>query len=211
VAPERNLEVLSIIKRSSALGLLAHSEPEERWTKTKAEIEALIRVAMGGLVAEELFFGDTSSGVSGDLQAATEAAAQMVGSFGMSGSLISLDAVRTPGSPNIVAKVLADETCRERVESILDDAREDVRVILSRYSYLVEALRDALLEKEELIGEDITSVLESAYMARDSEHTGAIVDLREALLHSSTERGIQGSEPVGDVAGEVTPDPSATA
>jgi ATP-dependent Zn protease len=211
VAPERNLEVLSIIKRSSALGLLAHSEPEERWTKTKAEIEALIRVAMGGLVAEELFFGDTSSGVSGDLQAATEAAAQMVGSFGMSGSLISLDAVRTPGSPNIVAKVLADETCRERVESILDDAREDVRVILSRYSYLVEALRDALLEKEELIGEDITSVLESAYMARDSEHTGEIVDLREALLHSSTERGIQGSEPVGDVAGEVTPDPSATA
>ena len=181
VAPERNLDVLSIIKRSSALGLLAHSEPEERWTKTKAEIEALIRVAMGGLVAEELFFGDTSSGVSGDLQAATEAAAQMVGSFGMSGSLISLDAVRTPGSPNIVAKVLADETARERVDAILDAAREDVRVILSRYSYLVEALRDALLEREELIGEEITAVLEEAYTARDSEHTADVVDLRDSL------------------------------
>ena len=181
VAPERNLEVLSIIKRASALGLLAHSEPEERWTKTKAEIEALIRVAMGGLVAEELFFGDTSSGVSGDLQAATEAAAQMVGSFGMSGSLISLDAVRTAGSPNIVAKVLADETARERVDGILDAAREDVRVILSRYSYLVEALRDALLEREELIGDEITSVLEEAYLARDAEHGGDVVDLREGL------------------------------
>ncbi len=93
VAPERSLEVLSIIKRSSALGLLAHSEPEERWTRTRSEIEALIRIAMGGLVAEEIFFGETSSGVSGDLLAATEAAAQMVGSFGMAGSLISLDAV----------------------------------------------------------------------------------------------------------------------
>jgi cell division protease FtsH len=179
VAPERNLEVLSIIKRSSALGLLAHSEAEERWTKTKAEIEGLIRVAMGGLVAEELFFGDTSSGVSGDLQAATEAAAQMVGSFGMAGSLISLDAVRSPGSPNIVAKVLADETCRERVDAILDAAREDVRVILSRYRYLVEALRDALLEHEELIGEQITGVLESAYAAHDSGHETAVVDIRD--------------------------------
>ena len=182
VAPERNLEVLSIIKRSSALGLLAHSEPEERWTKTKAEIEGLIRVAMGGLVAEELFFGDTSSGVSGDLQAATEAAAQMVGSFGMAGSLISLDAVRSPGSPNIVAKVLADETCRERVDAILDAAREDVRVILSRYRYLVEALRDALLEREELIGDEITTVLETSYAAHDIEQEAQVVDLREQQL-----------------------------
>ena len=181
VAPERNLEVLSIIKRSSALGLLAHSEPEERWTKTKGEIEGLIRVAMGGLVAEELFFGDTSSGVSGDLHAATEAAAQMVGSFGMAGSLISLDAVSSPGSPNIVAKVLSDETCRERVDAILDAARDDVRVILTRYRYLVEALRDALLDREELIGEEISGVLESAYSAHDTTYAGEVVDIRDDL------------------------------
>ncbi|HEX4864196.1 MAG TPA: AAA family ATPase [Acidimicrobiales bacterium] len=233
VAPERNLEVLSIIKRSSALGLLAHSEPEERWTKTKAEIEALIRVAMGGLVAEELFFGDTSSGVSGDLQAATEAAAQMVGSFGMSGSLISLDAVRTPGSPNIVAKVLADETSRERVDAILDAAREDVRVILSRYSYLVEALRDALLEREELIGDEINAVLEEAYVARDSDHGGNVVDLRDSLegpdmpatqvasagLVGPAGSVVSGREGDDSLLGEqavsaespVRPDPSATA
>ena len=218
VSPERNLEVLSIIKRSSALGLLAHSDPEERWTKTKAEIEALIRVAMGGLVAEELFFGDTSSGVSGDLQAATEAAAQMVGSFGMAGSLISLEAIRSPGSPNIVAKVLADETCRERVDAILDAARDDVRVILSRYSYLVEALRDALLEKEELIGEEITSVLESAYVTRDSEFAGDVVDLRDSsLVESRSEISADvpttsvpiSNVPITNVA--LTQDPSATA
>ncbi len=160
VAPERSLEVLSIIKRNSALGLLAHSEPEERWTRTRGEIEALIRIAMGGLVAEEIFFEDTSSGVAGDLQAATEAAAQMVGSFGMAGSLISLDAMRA-GNANIVAKVLNDEYCRDRVESILGHARDDVRSILTEHAYLVEALRDALLEHEELIGSDIGGVLDA--------------------------------------------------
>ncbi|HUJ66177.1 MAG TPA: AAA family ATPase [Acidimicrobiales bacterium] len=174
VAPERNLEVLSIIKRSSALGLLAHSEPEERWTRTRGEIEALIRIAMGGLVAEEIFFGDTSSGVAGDLHAATEAAAQMVGSFGMAGSLISLDAMRA-GNANIVAKVLGDEACREKVEAILGGARDDVRKLLGERPYLVEALRDALLEREELIGAEIGDVLKKAQA--DSE--ARVLDLRD--------------------------------
>lgn len=170
VAPERRLEVLSIIKRRAALGLLAHSEPEERWTRTRHEIEALIRIAMGGLVAEELFFGDTSSGVAGDLEAATEAAAQMVGSFGMAGSLISLDAARSGGPINLVAKVLNDEPARARVDAILDQARDDVRGLLHDHRHLVEALRDALLEREELIGGEIEEVLRAG--------ESRVVDLR---------------------------------
>lgn len=176
VAPERKLEVLSIIKRSVALGLLAHSEPEERYTRTRSEIEGLIRIAMGGLAAEEVFFGDTSSGVSGDLQAATEAAAQMIGSFGMGHSLISLDAARGGGAAvNIVAKVLSDESSRAQMDAILDRARDEVRSLLSAHSYLVSALRDALLEREELIGVEITDVLTQAEM----RHVGPVVDLRD--------------------------------
>jgi cell division protease FtsH len=175
MTPERTLEVLSIIKRSVALGLLAHSEPEERYTRTKAEIEGLIRIAMGGLVAEELFFGDSSSGVAGDLQAATEAAAQMVGSFGMAGSLISLDAARGGAGINIVSKVLSDDVSRAQLEGILDAAREDVRALIAARSYLVEALRDELLQREELIGVEITDVLQRA----EAEHAVGVVDLRE--------------------------------
>jgi cell division protease FtsH len=175
VAPERNLEVLSIVKRSSALGLLAHSEPEERWTRSKREIEALIRIAMGGMVAEEIFFGDTTSGVSGDLQAATEAAAQMVGSFGMAGSFISLDAAKSAGSANIVAKVISDEPSRAKVDLILESACKDVRALLRENVHLVEALRDALLEREELIGPEIEDVLSAASAALAAD----VVDLRE--------------------------------
>ena len=174
VAPDRHLEVLSIIKRSSALGLLAHSESEERWTRTRGEIEALIRIAMGGMVSEEIFFGETSSGVSGDLQAATEAAAQMVGSFGMGGSLISMDALRGAGGANIVAKVLGDDFGRQQMDTILETARDEVRALLSQHSYLVEALRDALLERDELIGAEIEDVLRAAEFA----HQAAFIDLR---------------------------------
>ena len=176
VSPDRKLEVLSIIKRSVALGLLAHSEAEERFTRTKAEMESLIRIAMGGLVAEELFFGDTSSGVAGDLVAATETAAQMVGSFGMAGSLVSLEAARGGAGINIVSKVLSDEQSREQLDRILDAAREDVRKLLAERSYLVEALRDALLQREELIGVEITDVLQAA----EAQHATTVVDLRDA-------------------------------
>src|SRR2546423_1642810 len=55
--PGRTLEVLSIVKRRDALGLLAHSDSEERFTRTATELQALITIAMGGLAAEELVLG----------------------------------------------------------------------------------------------------------------------------------------------------------
>jgi ATP-dependent Zn protease len=140
---------------------------------------------MGGMVAEELFFGDTSTGVAGDLQAATEAAAQMVGSFGMARSLISLESVRAPGGPNLVAKVLSDDACRAEVDSILNAARDDVRSLLAARPHVVAALRDALLERDELIGPEIVAVLEAAEAVppgggpRPAPAHPLVVDLRD--------------------------------
>lgn len=167
VGKDRKLEVLSIIKRRDALGLLAHSEREERFTKTRSEIVSLIQIAMGGLVAEELFFGEAGTGPAGDLQAATTAAAQMVGSFGMAGSLISYDAMAVAGAQNVVAKVLATDAGREVVDRILNDAKAAVRAMLDRHRHVVEALRDALLERDELIGDEIVAVIEAALRPRE--------------------------------------------
>ena len=106
----RRLEVLSIIKRRLSLGLLAHGDEEERFTRTRTEIESGVAIALGGLVAEEVFFGESGTGPASDLQHATTLAAQMVGSFGMAGSLVSFDAIAEGpiGSKNLVGKVLAD-------------------------------------------------------------------------------------------------------
>ena len=159
-APSRRLDVLSIIKRSEALGMLAHSELEERFTHSRGECEALLRVAMGGLAAEEAFFGEAGTGVSGDLIGATRLAAQMVGAYGMGGSLISLEASHSTG--DIVSKVLSDESSRQAAEGLLDGAREVAKGIISSQRAVVVALRDALLERDELVGDEITAVIVSA-------------------------------------------------
>jgi len=158
VGKGRKLEVLTIIKRKEALGLLSHSEEEERFTKTKSEVRALIDIAFGGMVAEELFFGEASTGVAGDLQAATLSACQMVGLLGMGSTLVSSAAMEYPAG-GIVSKVLSTDSGRGEVEELLAAAKASVTQMLGDHRNVVEALRDALLEREELIGDDILEVI----------------------------------------------------
>ncbi|MDQ3679764.1 MAG: AAA family ATPase [Actinomycetota bacterium] len=174
VGKGRKLEVLSIIKRGDALGLLSHSELEERYTKSRSEIEALIQIAFGGMVAEELFFGESGSGPAGDLQAATAAAAQMVGSLGLGGSLISYEAAATAPGANLVTKVLSADAGREAVEEVLSTAKAEVTRMLATNRHTVEALRSALLERDELVGDEIADVIAKA------EQT--VIDLRQVPL-----------------------------
>jgi cell division protease FtsH len=167
-AKERKLEVLSIIKRRQALGLLAHSDAEERFTRTKSELEGTLKITLGGLAAELLFYGESGTGPASDLQTATELAAQMVGAFGMGSSLISLEAMNNGPytSSNIVAKVLANEDARNEVEEVLQRHKDQIGYLLEKNRDLVEALRDALLVHEELLGDDIRSVIEQALKRR---------------------------------------------
>ena len=162
VGKGRKLEVLSIIKRGDSLGLLSHSDLEERFTNTKSEIEARIKIALGGMVAEELFFGESGTGPSGDLMQATFAVCTMVGSLGLGGTLLSLEAAQAMGGANIVAKVMGNDQTRESAEKILDDAKEAVTRLLADNRHVIEALRDALLEHDELIGEEILEVIRKA-------------------------------------------------
>jgi ATP-dependent Zn protease len=166
---DRRLEVLSIIKRRQALGLLAHGDAEERFTRTRTEIEAGIAISLGGLIAEEVFFGESGTGPASDLQHATTLAAQMVGSFGMAGSLVSYDAIAEGpiGSKNLVGKVLGDSSGKERVEEIMAAQRERVAALLEDNRDVVVALRDALIARDELVGEEITRVIEIALASRD--------------------------------------------
>jgi len=159
-SPGRQLEVLSIVKRRDALGLLAHSDREERFTQTAAELQALLTIAFGGLCAEELVFGQAGTGPAGDLAYATRLAAHMVGAYGMTGSLISFEAVEGgPVSPGLVAKVLADDKGRAAVDTRLRMAREEAAAILERHRPMLETLTAALLERDELVGDEITEVL----------------------------------------------------
>ena len=181
----RRLEVLSIIKRRESLGMLAHSDTEERYTRTRSELEATLAIALGGMAAEELFFGESGTGPSSDLAMATQVAALMVGSLGMGGSLISFDAVAEglASSRNLVGKVLGDAEAKGRVEAILDAQKDRIREVLEGNRDLVEALRDALIERDELVGEEILVVLRTALTGREGgtgvNRESRVIDLRE--------------------------------
>jgi ATP-dependent Zn protease len=166
-AKDRKLEVLSIIKRRQALGLLAHSDAEERFTRTKSELESTLKVALAGMAAEKLFFGESGTGPASDLTAATELAAQMVGAFGMGSSLISYDAASNgQAGPNIVAKVLSNDDAKHEVEDIMRRHQDQVGYLLERNRDILEALRDALLVREELMGDEIATCIEEALSRR---------------------------------------------
>jgi len=177
-APQRRLEILTIVKRRNALGMLAHGDREDVFTRSRAELQSLIQIAMGGQCAEEIFFGDVSTGPGGDLLYATNCAAEMVGAHGMDGSLVSYMAIQNSSfsDTNIVGRVLADDRGRDAVEALLQAQKKTAKQLLLENRHLVEALRDALLERHELIGTEITDVLEAAAGAPQP----AVVDLRDA-------------------------------
>ncbi len=177
-APHRRLEVLTIIKRQGSLGLLAHGDRDDVYTRSRSEMLALIQIAFGGQCAEEIFFGDVSTGPGGDLLYATNAAAEMVGAHGMDDSLVSFLAVQNAAlsDTNIVGRVLADSEGRAAVQALLVRQKAVAKALLEDNTHLVEALRDALLEREELIGDEITDVLEAAHRAPSS--AAGVIDLR---------------------------------
>jgi ATP-dependent Zn protease len=156
----RQLDVLSIVKRRDSLGLLQHSDTEERFTQRREEMNALLQICMGGLVAEEKWFDEVSTGPAGDLSTATTLGAQMIGACGMGDSLISIAAAGTGLlSGGLVEKVLADKEARAELDALLSSSRDAARAIVTEHSVVVEALRDALLERDELVGSEITDVI----------------------------------------------------
>jgi cell division protease FtsH len=160
VGQGRQLDVLSIVKRRDSLGLLQHSDIEERFTQSEDELNALLQIAMGGLVAEEHWFDHVSTGPASDLAAATSIGAQMIGACGMGESLISIAAAGDGAlSGGLIDKVLSDKVTRAELDALLLASRDAARQIVTDHGNVVEALRDALLERDELVGPDITDVI----------------------------------------------------
>jgi cell division protease FtsH len=157
---ERLIQVITIQKREGALGLVHGQDVEDRYLDTQRQVLARIQVFLAGLVAEEIWFGQTTSGPSSDLANATRMAAGYVGLFGMGRSLISVGALQPnmlDGDP--IGAVLSDPDRRKEVDELLHSCRRQVADLLRRKRHVVEGIRDALLEREELIGDEIDELM----------------------------------------------------
>ncbi len=155
----RDVRLASILRRSGSLGLVAHGDAEERYLRTPSEATDLITIALAGRAAEIQEFGEASSGIASDLAAATEIAAQLVGQLGAHDTLFSLEAAMIPSAGNIVAKVLADEASRAKVDQILEQAADRAACMVLEHRSALTQLADELCAHDELDGSQVSAIV----------------------------------------------------
>ncbi|MEW6215238.1 MAG: ATP-dependent zinc metalloprotease FtsH [Nitrospirota bacterium] len=159
---------VSIIPRGiAALGYTIQLPTEERYLLTKSELLDRIAVMLGGRAAEEVIFGEVSTGAKNDLEKATEMAISMVRAYGMSEKLgpLSFDRGRplfleVPWSP---PKDYSEETARkidEDVKEIVVEAYERAKSILTERFEKIKKIASIVLEKEVIEGDELKKLLE---------------------------------------------------
>jgi cell division protease FtsH len=150
---------ISIIPRGiAALGYTQQLPAEDRYLLKKAELLDRLDVFLGGRVAEEIVFGDLSTGAQNDLQMATDMARHMVTQYGMSERLGLASFEKPSASPMYPSGVgerlpYSEQTAQGidlEIESLLRESHERVRQTLQEKRPLLDALAHALLERETL-------------------------------------------------------------
>jgi ATP-dependent Zn protease len=166
------IDLATIEKGSDYLGMVASIPPEDQFTRWRSEYEADILVSLASLAGERMFFeGDSSSGVSGDLESATAVASFMEGYWGMGHTVSSYSTARRleVGSPGggrggpqkgestekVLRAALAD-----RIEDQLAELLDRAEDILRQNRTAVLAIAHALETHKTLTGEDIEAVVE---------------------------------------------------
>jgi len=159
---------ISIIPRGvAALGYTQQLPTEDRYLMTRSELLARIHVLLGGRVAEEMIFGDVSTGAQNDLQKATEIARTMITQFGMSErlGLVALEGSRTPmflPVPTQAPRDYSEETARivdEEIKKLLVECHNKVRDTLMSQRQALEELAKLLLSKEVVERPELLAIL----------------------------------------------------
>jgi cell division protease FtsH len=162
---------VSIIPRGLALGVTFAAPESDRFNYIEPEVRAKIKVALGGRAAEEVVYGEMSTGAESDIQQLTELARQMVGRWGMSPAIGPIAVLPRDGTgPFLPAGVEASaDTQRlvdDEVRRIVDEAHQEVRKLLKENRNKLDSLANALLEHETLDEDD-------AYAAAGVERNAA--------------------------------------
>jgi cell division protease FtsH len=150
---------VSIIPRGLALGVTFAAPESDRFNYREPEVQARIKVALGGRAAEEVVFEEVSTGAESDIQQLTEIARQMVGRWGMSPAIGPVAVVPRDGSGPLLPGVsdVSSDTQKlvdQEVRRIVDEAHHDVVALLREHRDKLDSLAAALLEHETLDEDD---------------------------------------------------------
>jgi ATP-dependent Zn protease len=194
------IDLATIEKGSDYLGMVASIPPEDQFTRWRSEFESDILVSLASLAGERMFFdGDSSSGVSGDLESATQVASFMEGFWGMGSTVSSYSTAQRlqVGSPGGGAarregekpEAMLRRALADRIEDKLGDLLVRADALLAENRAQVLALAHALEIHRTLTGDDVEAVIEgregetvdgSAY--RDPEFAARLEDYHTAAV-----------------------------
>ncbi len=159
---------VSIISRGQALGYTISLPTEDKFLTTRAELNDTMAMTLGGRAAEEIVFGEITTGASNDLEKVTETAKQMVMRFGMSERLgprvfghdrsmpfLGREFSAEPDYSDEVAREIDDE-----VRRIVEDAHQTSKDILSEHREHLDTISRILLERETIEADEFIALLE---------------------------------------------------
>jgi cell division protease FtsH len=150
---------VSIIPRGMALGVTLSAPDADKFNYDESYLLAKIKVALGGRAAEEVIFGDLTTGAESDIQQVTQIARGMVSRWGMSEKIgfVAVDGRdgQTPLLPGVAgASESTQELVDQEVRRIVEEAHREVRELLEENREHLDSLAAALLEAETLDEED---------------------------------------------------------
>ena len=168
VLPEANpVQKISIVSRGiAALGYTLNMPLEDRYLMTKEELEDSLAAILGGRAAEEIVFGEISTGAANDLQQATQMAERMVKEFGMS-QRIGLVAHRTDRSQQMLGMIPADRAYSDETAKLIDEEIKGIigsgyvraKALLTEHRPALEDVVEILFENEVMDGDQLRDLL----------------------------------------------------
>ncbi|HEX8752202.1 MAG TPA: ATP-dependent zinc metalloprotease FtsH [Solirubrobacterales bacterium] len=159
---------ISIISRGQALGYTISLPTEDKFLTTRAELTDTMAMTLGGRAAEEIVFGEITTGASNDLEKVTETAKQMVMRFGMSERLGPRVFGHDRGQPFLGREFSAepdysDEIAREiddEIRRIVEGAHQTAKGLLNEHRAELDRISKLLLERETIDADQFAALLE---------------------------------------------------
>ena len=159
---------ISIVCRGQALGYTISLPTEDKFLTTRAELLDTMAMTLGGRAAEEIVFGEITTGASNDLEKVTATAKQMVMRFGMSEKLGPRVFGHDHGQPFLGREFCSepdysDEIAREiddEIRRIVEGAHQVAKDILAEHREKLESISELLLKRETIEAEEFVALLE---------------------------------------------------
>ncbi len=175
--------VTIVARGTAALGLTMTRPLEDRYMATEPELKDMLAFAMGGRVAEEIVFGEVSTGAQNDLEKATQIARAMVAEYGMSEKVGPLSLGRDDPNAFWQQPKISGETAQlidQETRRLLDEAHDKADRILMERRQLLDELRDLLLVVETIDGDDIEAYATGTKLVPDPDTARREQDERAA-------------------------------